>query len=101
MHLVILNNPIYRKAGRRPVYGMDNVISFGGIFAILACAWALSESRQTVNWKLMGWGLGLQMILAVGIFVTDQGRAFFLPHMGNGPPCAGAKDRSVHASRDL
>lgn len=57
---------------------MDNLISFGGICAILACAWALSESRRTVNWKLMGWGLGLQMILAVGIFVTDQGRAFFL-----------------------
>ena len=36
-----------------------------GIAALIALAWALSENRRRVEWKTVGWGLGLQVAIAL------------------------------------
>ncbi len=36
-----------------------------GIAALIALAWALSENRRRVEWKSVGWGLGLQVAIAL------------------------------------
>ena len=36
-----------------------------GIAALVALAWALSENRRRVRWKVVGWGLGLQFAFAL------------------------------------
>ena len=36
-----------------------------GIAGLTALAWALSENRRRVQWKTVGWGLGLQFAIAL------------------------------------
>ena len=36
-----------------------------GIAVLTALAWALSENRRRVEWKTVGWGLGLQFAIAL------------------------------------
>ena len=36
-----------------------------GIAALTAFAWLVSENRRRVEWRIVGWGLGLQMGIAV------------------------------------
>ena len=36
-----------------------------GIAALTTLAWALSENRRRVEWKMVGWGLGLQFAIAL------------------------------------
>ena len=36
-----------------------------GIAVLTALAWALSENRRRVRWKVVGWGLGLQFAFAL------------------------------------
>ena len=38
-----------------------------GIFFCLAVCFLLSNNRKAINWKLVGWGLGLQIFLAIAI----------------------------------
>lgn len=44
---------------------------------ILGTAWALSEDRRRVPWRIVAWGLGLQVLFAVVILRTEFGRWFF------------------------
>ena len=36
-----------------------------GIAVLVGLAWALSENRRRVEWKVVGWGIGLQFLFAV------------------------------------
>ena len=36
-----------------------------GLAVLTALAWALSENRRRVQWKVVGWGLGLQFAFAL------------------------------------
>jgi concentrative nucleoside transporter, CNT family len=45
-----------------------NLISFFGIFALCLIAWAGSENRQQVPWKVILWGIGLQLVLGLLVF---------------------------------
>jgi concentrative nucleoside transporter, CNT family len=52
---------------------------FFGIAVLTALAWALSENRRRVQWKVVGWGLGLQfgiavLMLKVPVFQTLLGQ---------------------------
>ena len=40
-------------------------------------AWSLSENRRAINWRLVGWGVGLQLVFAVLILRTPFGEALF------------------------
>lgn len=44
-------------------------MSFVGLFGFVGIAWLLSESRRKVDWRLVAWGMGLQ--LALGLVVLS------------------------------
>ncbi len=49
-----------------------------GLVAMVGFAWALSDDRRRVPWRVVLWGLGLQALLAVLLLETAFGRAFFV-----------------------
>ncbi|MCX5645053.1 MAG: nucleoside transporter [Phycisphaerae bacterium] len=55
-----------------------NLVSFAGIFVLAALAWALSADRRNVNWRVIGWGIGLQLLIALFVFVVPAGARVFL-----------------------
>ncbi len=55
-----------------------NLVSLLGIFAIAGFAWLLSANRKVVNWRVVGWGIGIQFLFALFIFVVPVGTKFFL-----------------------
>lgn len=58
-----------------------NLVSFIGIFGLLFIAWFISrfffKNTQKINWHLLGWALGLQLLFALFIFVVPAGVRFF------------------------
>lgn len=57
---------------------MYNVISFGGIIILMAFAWMLSTNRKVINWRVIFWGVIIQLIFAFFIFVLPAGAKIFL-----------------------
>lgn len=55
-----------------------NLVSFSGIFALAFFAWVCSENRRAINWRVVFWGIGLQLFFAFFIFVVPVGSKFFL-----------------------
>ena len=55
-----------------------NFVSFGGIFVLLGVAWVLSADRKNMNWRAIGWGIGLQLLIASFVFVVPAGTKVFL-----------------------
>ncbi len=55
-----------------------NLISFLGIFILAAFAWVISADKQNMNWKVIGWGIILQLIFAMFIFSIPAGVKVFL-----------------------
>ncbi len=55
-----------------------NLVSFAGIFVLMGLAWALSADRRNVNFRVIGWGVALQLIVALFIFVVPAGAKVFL-----------------------
>lgn len=54
-----------------------NLISLGGIFALMFLAWICSAHRRLVNWRLIFWGSLLQLIFAAFVFWAPGSRDFF------------------------
>lgn len=55
-----------------------NLVSFAGIFVLIGFAWLLSTDRKAVNPRLIFFGVALQLLFAVFIFVVPFGSKFFL-----------------------
>jgi CNT family concentrative nucleoside transporter len=55
-----------------------NLMSFTGIFFLLGFAWLFSSDKRNMNWRLILWGIGLQMALALFIFVFPIGSKILL-----------------------
>ncbi len=55
-----------------------NVVSFCGIFVLMGVAWLCSTQRRRVNWRVVIWGTGLQLLFALFIFRVPIGAKFFL-----------------------
>lgn len=53
-----------------------NFISFLGIFGLCAIAWIFSENRQRkyIPWRVITWGIGLQLVLGFLIFLFPPTR---------------------------
>lgn len=56
---------------------MEKWISLIGIPIQIGICYALSTNRKKVDWKLVGWGIALQLIFAVLILKTPAGEIFF------------------------
>ena len=52
-------------------------VSLLGLIVMLVIAWALSENRRKVPWRIVLWGLGLQFAFGVLVLHTRFGRVFF------------------------
>jgi CNT family concentrative nucleoside transporter len=55
-----------------------NLVSFVGIFVLLGIAWLFSTNRRRMNWHVIGWGIGIQMLFALFIFTVPAGSSLFL-----------------------
>jgi len=55
-----------------------NLVSFAGIFVLAGFAWLLSAHRRIVNWRVVAWGIGLQLLIGGFIFWLPAGSKFFL-----------------------
>jgi len=56
---------------------LQNVISLFGIAVLLAVGWLLSDNRRLFPWRIVFWGIGLQVTLAVLLLKTPWGQAVF------------------------
>jgi CNT family concentrative nucleoside transporter len=45
-----------------------------GIIAMLGACWMFSTNRKAIQWKIVGWGVGLQLIFAVIVLKCDWGQ---------------------------
>ena len=52
-------------------------LSFSGIFVFIAIAWLFSYNRKDINWKTVGWGVGLQFIFGVIVLHPEMQKFFF------------------------
>jgi concentrative nucleoside transporter, CNT family len=57
---------------------MFNVISFIGIFVFVFLGWIFSKHHRVINWRVIGWGIGLQIAFGLFVFKVPAGTAFFL-----------------------
>ena len=65
-----------------PTEGLDTPLlarlrSFVGLLALLGIAWAMSTDRSRISWRLVGWGVALQMLFALFILKTSVGEKIF------------------------
>ena len=56
---------------------MLKLLSFFGLAAFLALAWAISENRKKFPWRTVLTGVGLQFLFGILILKTDIGQRFF------------------------
>tara|TARA_B100001173_G_scaffold311020_1_gene327100 strand:- start:1114 stop:2337 length:1224 start_codon:yes stop_codon:yes gene_type:complete len=56
---------------------MNRFIGIGGIIAILGIAYLLSNNKNNINFKVVFWGLGLQLLFGIFILVTPFGKPIF------------------------
>jgi len=55
-----------------------NLVSFLGIFVLIGFAWLLSRDRANMNARVIIWGLVLQLLIGVFVFVVPAGSKLFL-----------------------
>jgi CNT family concentrative nucleoside transporter len=58
--------------------GIYNLISFIGVFLLMGLAYLCSSNKKVLNWRVIVWGLLLQFIFAVFIFILPVGGKIFL-----------------------
>ena len=54
-----------------------NPVSFAGIFVLVAFAWLVSADKKNMNRRIIGRGIGLQILIALFIFVVTAGSKVF------------------------
>ena len=57
---------------------MHRLIGFLGIAAILGIAFLMSNNRKAINYRVVYWGLGLQLAFAIFILATPIGKPVFM-----------------------
>jgi len=60
-----------------PVPWYQRVLSLFGLLVIVALGWAASTDRSKVPWRVIGWGLSLQILFGLFVLKTDVGRKIF------------------------
>ena len=57
---------------------MDRLFGILGILLIFGIAYAMSNNRKAINYKTVGMGFLLQILIAVFIFKVPIGRTIFM-----------------------
>lgn len=57
---------------------MNHLISLAGFFVFAAIAWLCSTNRRKVDWRTVGWGIGLQFLIGLLVFKLPGSRQAFL-----------------------
>ncbi|KUO63413.1 nucleoside transporter [bacterium BRH_c32] len=57
---------------------LTRVLNIIGIPALMLIAWLISTNRKVINWRVIGWGLILELIVALIVFVIPIGTQLFL-----------------------
>ncbi len=65
------------RAGAEEVPWHQRALSFAGLFVMVALAWAMSSDRKHVPWRVIAWGLGLQLLFGVFVLKTPAGLWLF------------------------
>lgn len=52
-------------------------VSLLGLVVLVGACWLLSENRRAINWRTVGWGVGLQVIFALIVLKSGPGRWVF------------------------
>ena len=55
-----------------------NLVSFSGVFILVGFTWLLSSDKKNINWRVIVWGIVLQIAFAVFIFWVPAGSKLFL-----------------------
>ena len=66
---------IRQQAGAVPWW--QRATSFVGLFALVGIAWLMSSHRRRVPWRVVGWGIGLQLLFGIVVLKTEAGLAIF------------------------
>lgn len=56
---------------------LQKITGFFGIFVLIGIAWLLSNNKKKINYRVVIWGLLLQIIFAIIILKTGPGQAIF------------------------
>lgn len=51
----------------------QRAISLVGLLSMVGIAWLLSNHRERVSWRIVGWGVGLQLTFGVLVMKTEAG----------------------------
>ncbi len=57
---------------------MGNLIAFLGMFVLVFVAWLLSEDRRRFPWRVVSWGIALQLVFGFLVLWWEPGSRFFL-----------------------
>jgi CNT family concentrative nucleoside transporter len=52
---------------------LNRLVPLLGILTLLGIALALSRNRRAISWRVVGWGLGLQFLIAIFVLRTNVG----------------------------
>ncbi len=55
-----------------------NLVSLLGVLILAGFAWLCSSNRRIVNWRVVFWGIVIQLCFALFIFMIPAGTKFFL-----------------------
>lgn len=55
-----------------------NLISLSGIFILVFFCWLISSNRREINWHVVVWGIGLQLLIAWFFFIVPSGTKVLL-----------------------
>jgi len=55
-----------------------NLVSFVGLFVLMGAAWVLSADRRRMNFRVIAWGVGIQLVLGVLVFWMPGSRRLFM-----------------------
>ncbi|MBI5247456.1 MAG: NupC/NupG family nucleoside CNT transporter [Elusimicrobia bacterium] len=66
-----------RAAAEAPSTVLERSTSFFGLFALVGLCWLMSTDRKKINWKLVAWGMALQLIFGIIVLKTGPGLWFF------------------------
>ncbi|MFT6142153.1 MAG: CNT family concentrative nucleoside transporter [Myxococcota bacterium] len=80
MWLWLVSNALAAEPVLRPYDTgiLDRLTSFVGIFILVGIAWLMSENRRKVDWKLVGWGVGLQLLFGLVIMSPVVSGVFYV-----------------------